>query len=88
MGSMSVPTGLKDTPMIESVKSHSFLSLADAQASGRLEEFISQEQVRGKGPANPIELDESLSRLIKSEKSEDRTSRSASSDGSSETKTR
>lgn len=74
--------------MVESVKSHRHLSLAEAQASGRLEEFISQEEARGIGPANLVELGEALSRLIKSEKSADRTSRSASSDGSSGTKTR
>jgi len=74
--------------MPESVKSHSYLSLAKAQELGLLEEFVSQEEQRKVGPADSPELDKALSRLIKSEKSEDRTSRSASSDGSSGTRTR
>jgi hypothetical protein len=64
------------------------IDLEDAMKSGRLQEFIAQEEARGIGPANSRELDEALSRLMKSEKSEDQTSRSVSSDGLSGTKTR
>lgn len=73
---------------MESDKSHRHLSLAQAQELGLLEEFVAQEEARGVGPSNPLDLEEALSRLIKSEKSEDRTSRSASSDGASGTRTR
>lgn len=64
------------------------LSLAEAIKENRLVEFIAQEEARGVGPADPKELDAALSRLITAGKSEGQTSRSASSDGSSETKTR
>lgn len=74
--------------MADSVKSHRHLSLSEAQVSGRLEEFISQEEARGIGPADKADLDRALSRLIKAGKSEDQTSRSASSDGSTGKKTR
>ncbi|MFM8750751.1 hypothetical protein [Rhabdaerophilum sp.] len=73
---------------MESDKTNNCLSLAEAQVSGRLEEFIVQEEARGVGPADRQELDEALSRLITAGKSGDRTSRSASSDGLSGTKTR
>jgi len=74
--------------MHESVKSHRYLSLSEAQVSGRLEEFVFQEEARGIGPADPRRLDEALSRLIKVEKSANQTSRSASSDGLTGKKTR
>lgn len=64
------------------------ISLAEATVQGRLSEFIAQEEARGVGPAPKVELDAALSRLIKGEKSEDRTSRSASSDGSTGKRTR
>jgi hypothetical protein len=64
------------------------IDLASAVKEGRLDDFIAQEEGRGVGPADPRELDEALSRLITAGKSEDRTSRSASSDGSSGTRTR
>lgn len=85
---MSASNGLEYAHMRESVKTPSYLSLAEAQASGRLDDFVSQEERREVGPAATVDLDAALSRLIKSEKSEDRTLRSASSDGSSGTKTR
>lgn len=73
---------------MESDKSHRHLSLADAQASGRLEEFIRQEEGRDIAPVPVLELDAALSRIITDGKSEGQTSRSSSSDGSSGTKTR
>jgi hypothetical protein len=73
---------------MESGKSHKHLSLAEAQASGRLDEFIRQEEARRVEPAPVVELDAALSRIITAGKSEDQTLRSASSDGSSGTKTR
>ena len=73
---------------MESDKSHSYLSLADAQASGKIDEFIVQEEQRGIGSVSLADLDRALSRLIKAEKREDQTSRSASSDGSTGKRTR
>ena len=64
------------------------LTLANAVKEGRLHDFIAQEEARGVGPADSLKLDEALSRLIKAGKSGDQTSRSASSDGSTEKQTR
>lgn len=58
------------------------LTLAEAIKSRRLPEFIAQEEARGVGPADIAELDPALARVIKSPRSEDQTSRSASPDGS------
>jgi hypothetical protein len=59
------------------------ISLSQAITEGRMPEFVDQEEKRGVGPADPAELDDALSRVIKGEKSADQTSRSASRDGSS-----
>lgn len=64
------------------------LTLAKAIASGKLGDFIAQEEARGVGPADKTNLDRALSRLIKAGKSEDQTSHSASSDGLTGKKTR
>jgi hypothetical protein len=53
------------------------LTLAEAMKSGRLQEFIAQEEARGIGPADRAKLDRALAKVIKSPKSEDQTSRSA-----------
>lgn len=58
------------------------ISLRTAIRDGRLDEFVQQEEARGVGPASREDLDAALARLIKSEQSEDRTSRSPSGDGS------
>lgn len=64
------------------------ITLSEALQSGRLQEFIAQEEARGIGPADTRDLDSTLSRLITAGKSEDQTSRSASGDGSIGKKTR
>lgn len=64
------------------------LSLAAAIREDLLQEFIAQEEARGVGPALKADLDSALARLIKPEKSEDQTSRSASFDGSTGRRTR
>lgn len=51
------------------------LSLKDAIKTGRLPEFIKQEETRGVGPVDKATLDAALSNLIKSPRSEDQTSR-------------
>jgi hypothetical protein len=58
------------------------LSLREAMATGRLEEFIRQEEARGVGRANRHELDEAIRELAKRRRPGDRTSRSASRGGS------
>jgi hypothetical protein len=63
------------------------LSLAEATKTGRLQEFIAQEETRGIGPINRADYDAATTALIKSPQSKDRTSRSSSDDGSSETQT-
>lgn len=64
------------------------MTLAEALSSGRLDEFIAQEEARGVGPADKAGLDRALAALIKQPQSEDRTSRSASPDGSTGKRTR
>lgn len=58
------------------------LSLSAALKSGKLQEFIVQEEARGAGPAELAKLDAALVEVIRSPQSGDRTSRSASRDGS------
>lgn len=64
------------------------LSLSEALATGRLEEFIQQEEARGVTPADTQELLAALETTIKAPRSEDQTSRSSSRDGSSGKRTR
>jgi hypothetical protein len=59
------------------------LTLAKALKTGRLREFIAQEEARGIGPADNKELDEAIRRLMFTPlKSKNRTSHSSSGDGS------
>ncbi len=58
------------------------ITLADAVKSGRLSDFVAQEEARGVGPALRADLDKALSRLIKAPKSGDQTSRSGERGGS------
>lgn len=64
------------------------INLIDAIDSGNLEAFIAQEEARGVGPADRPDLDRALEALIRQPQSEDRTSRSASPDGSTGKRTR
>jgi hypothetical protein len=60
------------------------LTLTDAIKSGRLQEFVSQEENRGIGPVDRRKLDAAIKRLATTPlKSAGRTSRSSSGDGSS-----
>ncbi len=60
------------------------LSLAKALKDGRLEDFILQQENAGVGPISEVEFLLSASKVIKHETQSDRTSHSASSDGSTE----
>jgi len=64
------------------------MTLAEAIRLDRLSDFIAQEEARGVGPADKPALEHALARVIKAGKSEDQTSRSASSDGSTGKRTR
>ena len=63
------------------------LTLGEATATGRLAEFIAQEEARGVGPIDSADFDALTAALIKAPQSEDQTSRSASGDCSTGTKT-
>ena len=52
------------------------LTLREAQETGRLRDFIRQEERRGTGSADASDLESVLARIIKPLRSEDRTSRS------------
>jgi hypothetical protein len=61
------------------------LTLSEAIKSGKLNEFIAQQEARGVGPVDLKELDAEIKRLATTPlKSKDRTSRSPSGDGSTE----
>jgi hypothetical protein len=59
------------------------VTLSKALKSGRLPEFIAQEEARGVGPASRKELDAAIKALAATPlQPEDQTSRSTSRDGS------
>jgi hypothetical protein len=61
------------------------LSLSEAVKIGRLDEFIAQEEARGIGPIDRADFDAALAKMVKAPQSKNRTSHSASRDGSNET---
>jgi hypothetical protein len=64
------------------------LTLSEAVKTGRLQEFIDQEEARGIGSIARSELDRTLAAMLKAPRLEDQTSRSPSRDGSTEKRTR
>lgn len=60
------------------------ITLSDALRSGRLSEFVEQEEARGVGPVNKKELDTAIKVIATQPLSEDQTSRSSSGDCSTE----
>lgn len=63
------------------------LTLSDAKRTGRLKEFIAEQEAAGTGPIDRAEFDALLSKVIKAPRLEDQTSRSASDGNSSGKKT-
>lgn len=59
------------------------LTLRKALASGRLKDFVAQQEAAGIGPVEREELDRLLLRTIKAPRSKGQTSRSPSLGGSS-----
>lgn len=72
----------------ESVKESSMLTLSEAQKSGRLEEFIAEQEAAGVGPIELGAFRSLAAALIKAPLSEDQTLRSASDGNSTGKKTR
>jgi hypothetical protein len=64
------------------------LTLSNALKSGRLDDFIAQEEARGIGPIGRAELNLYIAALVKSQQSKDQTSRSPRRDGSTGKRTR
>lgn len=60
------------------------LSLSKALKTGKLHEFIAQEEARGAGPINEAEFNDTASRVIKTPLPDDQTSCSPRRDGSRE----
>ena len=54
------------------------LNLTEARKSGRLQDFVAQEEANGVKTVDPEEFDEALAAVIKPRQSEDRTSHSPS----------
>jgi hypothetical protein len=65
-----------------------YLPLAKALETNRISEFVAQEEARGIGPIDRAEFDGAVTKVVKAQRSEDRTSRSASGDGSTGKRTR
>ena len=63
------------------------LTLSSAIKAGRLREFVAQEESRGVGPIDRDDFFRVSAALIKAPQPENRTSRSASGDGSTGTET-
>lgn len=59
------------------------LTLTEAQKTGRLQEFIAQEEARGIGSGSKAKFDRLIRAAVKSPQAKGQTSRSASRDGSS-----
>lgn len=59
------------------------LSLSDAMKTGRLSDFVAQEEERGVGPVNQTELEIAIKLMATSKPQEDQTSRSQQRGGSS-----
>jgi hypothetical protein len=64
------------------------ISLAEAVKTGRLDEFVAQEEARGVGPIERGAFGILLGKAVKAPQSEDQTSRSPSRDGSTGKQTR
>lgn len=64
------------------------LSLTDAIKSGKLSDFIAQEEARGVGPIDRTDFEALSAALVKAPQSEDQTSHSASDDDLSGKRTR
>lgn len=64
------------------------ITLADTLKVGCLDDFIAQEKARGIGSVDFAAFDRLIGKAAKSPRAKDRTSRSASRDGSSGKKTR
>lgn len=60
------------------------LTLTEALKSGRLDDFVKQEEARGIGPVSRRKLRETIRKLAKQQLPEGRTSHSSSDDGSTE----
>lgn len=58
------------------------LTLAQAIKSGRLEDFIAQEEARGVGPIAEADFDDLAAKVIRTSQSGDQTSGSLPADGS------
>lgn len=57
------------------------LTLRKAMESGRLQEFIAQEEARGAGPISETEFNEAAALVIKTPQSDNQTSHSPRRDG-------
>jgi hypothetical protein len=64
------------------------ITLNEATKTGKIDDFISQEEARGVGPVDRAEFDGAVANVIKERRSVDQTLRSASAGNSSGKKTR
>jgi hypothetical protein len=74
--------------LLKGSRMRDYLPLAKALETNRISEFVAQEEARGIGPIDRADFDGAVERVIKAQRSEGRTSRSASGGNSSGKKTR
>jgi hypothetical protein len=79
---------IPDETFLNGSRMKDYLPLAKALETNRISEFVAQEEARGIGPIDRAEFDGAVAKVIKAQRSEDRTSRSASGGNSSGKKTR
>jgi hypothetical protein len=73
---------------LKSSRMRDYLPLAKALETNRISEFVAQEEARGIGPIDRADFDGAVAKVIKAQRSEDRTLHSASDGNSSGKKTR
>ena len=74
--------------LLKGSRMRDYLPLAKALETNRISEFVAQEEARGIGPIDRAEFDDAVAKVIKAQRSEDRTSHSASDGNSSGKRTR
>jgi hypothetical protein len=75
-------------PNLKGSRMRDYLPLAKALETNRISEFVAQEEARGIGPIDRTDFDGAVTKVVKAQRSEDRTSHSASDGNSSGKKIR
>jgi hypothetical protein len=74
--------------LLKGSRMRDYLPLAKALETNRISEFVAQEEARGIGPIDRADFEGAVNKVVKERPPKDRTSRSASGDGSTGKRTR